>query len=245
MLPLLPVNTVADGLKNIEQQAKQMNIGQIICPLLNYVKDQWMEKVTPDLFCVHRLENRINENVIAPFKKLRDFLLLVKGKTKALKQPVNVLFVVENLIELENFLSGIYSTSNKKAFTRDLSSLQKRNVIRAWSFIENHPKININQFFNKVLGYIKSMENQLWIWGFYRYSGPADDDLINAANFSIIGSDEQTEVNDDGDYVSSEGNVMDVLEEHDGVFVNEVECLQERSAHFDNSSFQDCETSDL
>ncbi|XP_971707.2 uncharacterized protein LOC660378 [Tribolium castaneum] len=194
MLPLLPVNTIIDGLNNIELQASEMGQSELTAPIFDYIKDQWINKVTPDLFCVHRLENRINENVIAPFKKLRDFLMISKGKMQ--KQQINIVSVVEKLIELEAFLCTVNTAPSKRTFARDLSVSQKKNVVRAWQFIESHPKININHFFNKVLGYIKCMENQLWIWGFYRYTGEANDELINAANFSII----NTEENDDHNY---------------------------------------------
>ncbi|KAJ3653494.1 hypothetical protein Zmor_012743 [Zophobas morio] len=196
MLPLLPVNTIVDGFNNIQQQAVEMGLGELTKPIFDHVKSQWIDRVTPDLFCVHRLENRINENVIAPFKKLRDFIMLSKGKM--LKQYINIISIVEKLIELESFLSVVYSAPSKKSFARDLSSSQKKNVIRAWQFIESHPKININNFFTKVLGYIKCMENQLWIWGFYRYSGEANDELINAANFSIVNT--TSDDNDDHNY---------------------------------------------
>lgn len=190
MLPLLPVNTIVDGFQNIREQAKGLGIEELTKDLFDHVQSEWIEKVTPDLFCVHRLENRINENVIAPFKKLRDYLMLTKGKSQ---KPTDVVTVIEKLIELESFLHITYSNPNKKAFARDLSSAQKKNVLRAWQFIENHPRINVNNFFSRVLGYIKCMENQLWIWGFYRYDGEVIDELINAANFSIVAGDYLTE----------------------------------------------------
>lgn len=186
MLPLLPVNTIVDGLNNMEIQAKDLGISSLTKTIFEHVRAEWITKVTPDLFCVHRLENRINENVIAPFKKLRDFIMLSKGKVQ--KSSVTIVTVVEKLIELEYFLQVIYSAPSKRSFARDLSSSQKKNVLRAWQYIENHPKININNFFTKVIGYIKCMENQLWIWGFYRHTGNSDEELINAANFSIISS---------------------------------------------------------
>lgn len=186
MLPLLPVNTILDGLNNIEVQARDLNLTELTRPIFDHVRTQWIINVTPDLFCVHRLENRINENVVAPFKKLRDFLLLQKGKMN--KSQVSVVTIVEKIIELEAFLQNVYSKPDKRSFGRDLSSYQKKNVLRAWQYIETHPKININNFFSKVLGYIKCMENQLWIWGFYRYDGDVDENLINSTDFSIIGS---------------------------------------------------------
>lgn len=192
MLPLLPVNTILDGLNNIEIQARDLGLTELTKALFEHVRSEWILKVTPDLFCVHRLENRINENVIAPFKKLRDFIMLSKGKMQ--RQNTTIVTVVEKLIELEHFLQVTYSAPNKKSFARDLSSSQKKNVLKAWQFIESHPKININNFFSKVLGYIKCMENQLWIWGFYRYTGDVTEELINATNFSIVASDpEQAE----------------------------------------------------
>jgi hypothetical protein len=229
MLPLLPVNTILDGLSNIELQATEMGQAELASPIFEYVKSQWITKVTPDLFCVHRLENRINENVIAPFKKLRDFLMLSKGKMH--KQQINIISVVEKLIELEGFLQVVYSAPSKKSFARDLSSSQKKNVIRAWHFIESHPKININNFFTKVLGYIKCMENQLWIWGFYRYAGEANDELINAANFSIVNSNEDDDdhnydqSSDYVEYMYPEGEVvMDVvIDQKDGFLVKEAQ----------------------
>lgn len=150
MLPLLPVNTIMDGLDNMETQAKDLGISSLIDPIFEHVRTEWITKVTPDLFCVHRLENRINENVIAPFKKLRDFIMLSKGKMQ--KQSTTIVTVVEKLIELEYFLDVTYSAPSKRSFARDLSSSQKKNVLRAWQYIESHPKININNFFTKVLG---------------------------------------------------------------------------------------------
>lgn len=159
-------------------------------PIFDYVRTQWIINVTPELFCTHKLEYRINENVIAPFKKLRDFLLLTKGKER--RGPIKITYVVEKIIELEGYLRTVYSKPDKKTFSRDLSSFQKKNVLRAWQYIEEHPKIEINSFFNKVLGYVRCMENQLWIWGFYRYSGDADEELINAVNFAVL--HDETEV---------------------------------------------------
>ncbi|CAH1967244.1 unnamed protein product [Acanthoscelides obtectus] len=80
----------------------------------------------------------------------------------------------------------VYTDQTKKYHPKDLSSTQKKNVLRAWQYIETHPKININTFFSKVLGYIKCMENQLWIWGLYRYTGDFDDDLVSATDFKIV-----------------------------------------------------------
>lgn len=202
MLPLLPVNTILDGLNNMEIQAKDLGLTELTRPIFNHVWTEWIMKVTPDLFCVHRLESRINENVIAPFKKLRDFIMLSKGKMQ--RQNTTIMTVVEKLIELEHFLQVTYSAPNKKSFARDLSSSQKKNVLKAWQYIESHPKININNFFSKVLGYIKCMENQLWIWGFYRYVGDVSDDLINATNFSIVSNDVEVKQNEDVEQVDSE-----------------------------------------
>lgn len=188
MLPLLPVSTILAGLNNIETQAKDLGLSTLMRPLFDHVRDEWIIKVTPALFCVHKIENRINENVTAPFKKLRDYLMLVKGKSPT--KSITIITVVEKLIELEYFLQMTYSAPTKKSFARDLSSSQKRNVLKTWQYIERNPKININNFFSKVVGYIKCMENQLWIWGFYRFSGDINDELIDATNFSI-------ELNDD------------------------------------------------
>lgn len=166
MLPLLPVNTILDGLNNIEIQARDLGLQDMARPLFDHVRNVWIRKVTPELFCVHRMESRINENVVAPFKKLRDFLMLSKGKSS--RKPLNIVSVVERIIEVEAFLRTVYFLDQKKWVTRDLNCAQKKSVVKAWQFIETHPKININNFFTKVLGYIKCMENQLWIWGFYR-----------------------------------------------------------------------------
>lgn len=199
MLPLLPVNTILDGLNNIETQAKDMGLETLTRPIFEHIRTQWIANVTPEFFCVHRLENRINENVIAPFKKLRDFLLLTKGKLN--KSQITVVTVVEKLIELEAFLQNIYATSDKKTFARDLSCYQKKNVLKAWQYIETHPKININNFFSKVLGYVKCMENQLWIWGFYRHAGEIQDQLINAGDFSFVAT---TTTEGEGEEVAAE-----------------------------------------
>lgn len=191
MLPLLPVNTILSGLNNIEAAAKSFELGDLIRPIFDHIRNEWIIKVTPDFFCVHNMENRINENVTAPFKKLRDFLMMGKGKTPKANTIVKV---VEKLIELEYFLQTTYSLPNKKStFYRDLSTSQKRNVLRTWQFIKHCPKININNFFDRVVGYIKSIENQLWIWGFYRFTGDINDELINAANFCIESPEEETD----------------------------------------------------
>lgn len=233
MLPLLPVNTINDGLNNIHLEATNFNIQDLTLPLFDHVRNQWILNVTPELFCVHKLENRINENVIAPFKKLRDFLLLTKGKLQ--KTHVTIVHVIEKIIELEAFLRTTYSKPDKKSFGRDLSSFQKKNVLRAWQFIEDHPKIEINNFFSKVLGYIKCMENQLWIWGFYRYDGDTDDTLINATHFSIlspaeelpeeleenVGEEEYVEYIDPSDNTI----VMDAVIDQDGVLQTSEEIL--------------------
>lgn len=187
MLPLLPVNTIADALNNIEMQSKEAGLSNLTSPIIDHIRSQWILNVTSEMFCVHRLENRINENVIAPFKKFRDYLLLFKGKVN--QTHITIGQVVEKLIELESFLHEVYNKSDKKSFSRDLSSFQKKNVIRAWQYIETHPKININNFFQKILGYVKCMENQLWIWGFYRYSGQSDDVLISVASSSAYTSE--------------------------------------------------------
>ncbi|XP_044272549.1 uncharacterized protein LOC123016304 [Tribolium madens] len=237
MLPLLPVNTIIDGLNNIELQASEMGQGELTAPIFDYIKDQWINKVTPDLFCVHRLENRINENVIAPFKKLRDFLMISKGKMQ--KQQINIVSVVEKLIELEAFLSTVNTAPSKRTFARDLSVSQKKNVVRAWQFIESHPKININHFFNKVLGYIKCMENQLWIWGFYRYTGEANDELINAANFSIVNTEENDDHNYeyvDYEYAENEVVVDVVVDQKHGFLVKDTqEEIQTTDEEFEHS----------
>ncbi|XP_050502723.1 uncharacterized protein LOC126882000 isoform X2 [Diabrotica virgifera virgifera] len=205
MLPLLPVNTIVDAFNNIQTQAIDLKIESLTLDLFNHIQAEWIDKVTPDLFCVHRLENRINENVIAPFKKLRDYMMLTKGKTR---RCADIITLIEKLIELENFLHITYSTPNKKSFARDLSSAQKKNVLKAWMFIENHPKINVHNFFSRVLGYIKCMENQMWIWGFYKYDGEPTEELINASNFSIIASEDLSQ-EDDQDITEVEEEIVE------------------------------------
>lgn len=234
MLPLLPSNTIIDALNNIISQASDMGLSDLADPMFEHVKSQWIVRVTPSLFSVHKCENRINENVIAPFKKLRDFLMLSKGKMQ--KHRITIVSVVEKLIDLENFLQTTYAAPTKKSFARDLSCHQKKNVIRAWSFIENHPKININHFFTKVLGYIKCMENQLWIWGFYRYLGDASDELIEASNttyfqFDVVEDNEEERIvvaaaatdSNNGyiEYYPGEEVVLDVVvDQTDGFLMN-------------------------
>lgn len=184
MLPLLPVNTILDGLHNIEMQAEELSLTKLTQHIFEYIKIVWIENVTPDLFCVHRLANRINENVISPFKKLRDYLTISKGKCDG--NALTVFQVIEKLTELDLFLEQIYLLPNKKFSVHDLSLQQRKNVLAAWQYIENHPKIDINIFFSKVTGYIKCMEKQLWIWGFYRHTDDLDDELIHASNFQIV-----------------------------------------------------------
>ncbi|KAJ8948024.1 hypothetical protein NQ318_003357 [Aromia moschata] len=249
MLPLLPVNTILDGLKNMEIQARDLGLTDLTRAIFDHVRTDWIMRVTPDLFCVHRLENRINENVIAPFKKLRDFIMVSKGKMQ--KQNTTIVTVVEKLIELEHFLQITYSMPNKKSFARDLSSSQKKNVLKAWQFIESHPKININNFFSKVLGYIKCMENQLWIWGFYRYDGDATDELINATNFSIVSNDVEVDAHpEEGtegtetDFVEGEEEpeevengqvVMEAVIDENGSFVLQNKGNDEQPTQFENA----------
>ncbi|KAJ8934003.1 hypothetical protein NQ314_013638 [Rhamnusium bicolor] len=249
MLPLLPVNTILDGLNNMEIQARDLGLTDLTRAIFDHVRTEWIMKVTPDLFCVHRLENRINENVIAPFKKLRDFIMLSKGKMQ--KQHTTIITVVEKLIELEHFLQMTYSAPNKKSFARDLSSSQKKNVLKAWQYIESHPKINVNNFFSKVLGYIKCMENQLWIWGFYRYDGDVTDDLINATNFSIVSSDVEvvaqsgeveeadSEFGEGEEIVKEEGEngqvVMEAVIDENGGFVLQNNENGEQTTPFENA----------
>lgn len=251
MLPLLPVNTILDGLNSIELEAKNLNISSLARPVFDHVRTQWILNVTPELFCVHKLENRINENVIAPFKKLRDYLLITKGKMQ--KAHVTIMHVIEKIIELEAFLRGTYSRTDKKSFGRDLSSFQKKNVLRAWQFIEDHPKIEISNFFSKVLGYIKCMENQLWIWGFYRYDGDTDDILINATHFSIVSPND--EVAEDLleepqeeylEYMEGQENtiVMEAVIDQDGVLQTSEE-IAETEDIVDNKQAQQFESAFL
>lgn len=195
MLPLLPVNTIVPALNNIEAQAQEFNLETLMKPMFNHIRNEWINKVTPNFFCVHKIESRINENVTAPFKKFRDYLLLSKGKSS--DKVITVTTLIEKLIDLEYFLQLSYSAPTKKPFARDSSSTQRKHVLKAWQFIEKHPKININNFANKVVGYIKCMENQLWIWGFYRYSGDINDELINAKHFSFISRNGEEEEEDD------------------------------------------------
>ncbi|XP_060522909.1 uncharacterized protein LOC132699933 [Cylas formicarius] len=200
MLPLLPVNTIMDGLRNIEQSAEDMILNPKTFKLFDHVRSEWISKVTPEFFCVHNLENRINENIIAPFKKLRDLFMIHKNKYTKYHSPI--LQVIQKVIDLEVFLRTAYSNSSKRSFARDLTSTQKKTVLRAWNYIDNHPKININYFFSKVTGYIRLMENQVWIWGFYQYQDPLDEELIDATNFVIETNDLVEE-----DVVTHESNV--------------------------------------
>ncbi|CAH1154714.1 unnamed protein product [Phaedon cochleariae] len=213
MLPLLPVNTIVDGLSNIETQAKGLGLHDLTKDVFEHIQSEWITKVTPDLFCVHRLENRIHENVMSPFKKLRDLLTLSKGKLQ--KQNLTIVSVLNKIMDLEHFTLTMFNAPSKKAFIRNLSCSQKRNVLRAWQYIETHPKININNFFTKVVGYIKSMENQLWIWGYYRYGGEFNEGLINATNFSIVSSnvDIVAEKDDGMEYVEEFGEELEDDEE--------------------------------
>lgn len=219
MLPLLPVNTIVDGFENIETQTEEMGLNYVLKPLIDYVRNRWIDEVTPELFCVHRLENRISENVIAPFKKLRDFLLQTKGKAQGQKSTIT--HVIGKILELESFMRNVYSKRDKKSYTRDLSNSQKRSVLRAWQYIEMHPKIDLETFFSKVLGYIKCMENQLWIWGYYGFIGDADDVLISPNGFIASGSSSEestkeifvTQGDFEGDFLIENEIVMSCISE--------------------------------
>lgn len=54
MLPLLPVNTILDGFSNIELHARELNLDHLTRELFRHVRDEWIIKVTPEFFCVHR-----------------------------------------------------------------------------------------------------------------------------------------------------------------------------------------------
>lgn len=54
MLPLLPVNTIQDGLNNVEIQAKDLDLENLTEELFVHVRNEWINKVTPELFCIHR-----------------------------------------------------------------------------------------------------------------------------------------------------------------------------------------------
>ncbi|CAG9817909.1 unnamed protein product [Phaedon cochleariae] len=197
----------------LQNSAKGLGLHDLTKDVFEHIQSEWITKVTPDLFCVHRLENRIHENVMSPFKKLRDLLTLSKGKLQ--KQNLTIVSVLNKIMDLEHFTLTMFNAPSKKAFIRNLSCSQKRNVLRAWQYIETHPKININNFFTKVVGYIKSMENQLWIWGYYRYGGEFNEGLINATNFSIVSSnvDIVAEKDDGMEYVEEFGEELEDDEE--------------------------------
>ncbi|ERL85866.1 hypothetical protein D910_03281 [Dendroctonus ponderosae] len=161
MLPLLPVNTILDGFSNIEFHARELDLDHLTSELFRHVRDEWIIKVTPEFFCVHRLENRINENMVGPFKKLRDLLMLTRSKSPKQKNRISAITTIEKLIELDTFLSETFQSPLKQTFGKDNSSNQKKAILRAWNYIEIHPMINIHQFFQKVLGYIKCMESQV------------------------------------------------------------------------------------
>nr|XP_022906669.1 uncharacterized protein LOC111418369 [Onthophagus taurus] len=242
MLPLLPVNTIEDALNTIKTQSNDLDLNKITEPIFEYINEIWIKTVTPQLFCVHHLENRISENVIAPFKKLRDYLLLFKGKTP--QNSVKIVSLIEKLIELESFLRDVYTKGDKKSFSKDLTSFQKRNVIRAWLHIETYPKININSFFQKVLGYIKCMENQLWIWGFYGYSGTTDDVLISSGNFDVLFDDDNfnegeikinQEINDVINPEHVDTIVMEAVIDNNGGVVLQGKDLEENNKELENT----------
>lgn len=191
MLPLLPVNTIPDCLAGIEKQAEELDVEHLTINVFQHIKKEWIEKVTPEYFCIHRLENRINENIVSPMKKLRDLVLATKSKSARKQTPLSIVTTVEKLVDLDRFLRQIYSTSAKATFTKDISSNHKRSILKAWNHIENHPNINTNQFYLKVLGYIKCMENQLWIWGLYQFSGKFEEHLIDAKVFADDTNDNQ------------------------------------------------------
>lgn len=87
--------------------------------------------------------------------------MLSKNKSTKTQLPTTIISTLQLIVELEAFLRETYSSSSRKSFAKDLSSSQKKFILKAWNYIENHPMININQFFLKVLGYIKCMENQV------------------------------------------------------------------------------------
>lgn len=124
-------------------------------------------------------------------KKLRDLVLATKSKSARKQTPLSIVTTVEKLVDLDRFLRQIYSTSAKATFTKDISSNHKRSILKVWNHIENHPNINTNQFYLKVLGYIKCMENQLWIWGLYQFSGKFEEHLIDAKVFADDTNDNQ------------------------------------------------------
>lgn len=120
-------------------------------------------------------------------------MLAMKSKSAKKQSTLSIVTTVEKLVDLDRFLRQIYSTAAKATFTKDISSNHKRSILKAWNHIENHPNINTNQFYLKVLGYIKCMENQLWIWGLYQFSGKFEEHLIDANVFADDTNDNQEE----------------------------------------------------
>lgn len=54
MLPLLPVNTIPDCLAGIEKQAEELDVEHLTMNVFQHIKKEWIEKVTPEYFCIHR-----------------------------------------------------------------------------------------------------------------------------------------------------------------------------------------------
>lgn len=190
MLPLLPVNTIVDAFKNIEQQAKESESQEKILPILEHIENQWLTKVTPQIFCVHNAEERINENVVPCFMKLRELISALKRRYSTIRSDQQIVHIIRKLIDLEDFL--------KKGYTPNLNVLNKgeektfstpqlkafKCVLTVWKNIEVHPEIDLNHFFSVVVNFLKNMENQLWLWGLYRCtSDDMDDVLISASSF--------------------------------------------------------------
>ncbi|KAL1497921.1 hypothetical protein ABEB36_008801 [Hypothenemus hampei] len=185
MLPLLPLNSISDGYEKIKNQAQALNLQHLTDELFAYVCNEWLNKVTPELFCVHRLENRINEEICVPFEIFRDLLAFNDTKKPKISKFLPIISVLEKLIEFENLVrKNLYGPS--KIRDNMVPNNSKKIIIEAWDYIDNQPTINIYQIFLKVLPYMKSMETQLCIWGVYSFSGQIDDTLIDVRHFSII-----------------------------------------------------------
>ncbi|XP_066158983.1 uncharacterized protein [Euwallacea fornicatus] len=217
MLPLLPANTIQEALQSIESQANTLRLKNLTEDLFRHIHSEWIEKVTPEMFSVYKSDNRITESLSGPFKKLKDYIMM--SKNKKTKAPLTIVSTVEKLIDLDKFLLATYSDPvAKRAFNKDMSVCQKKSIVKAWNFIQSLPTINIYQFFVKVLGYIHCMENQLWIWGFHRFTGKFEEHLIDGNSLALINNENTEETIGEeesiADEVSSEETLDAPLEEN-------------------------------
>lgn len=213
-LPLLPLSVIPDAILYIQNESR--NYKTLMEPLFEYIDSVWMTHVNPQLFCVHRIPNRINEAIIFPFQKLRDLLTSNQN---------NLFTLTEKLIAMDAWSKQNYEKlqEGKRVSVGTLVKFS-RTVSKAWDDIESNPE-HLKMFFEKVAPLISKLEGQIWIWGYYNYSGSNENCLIT---YEEIGEElyqhvEYLQEDDKGDKENDE-----TKQEVEWEFVTEEDAVQEQ-----------------